>query len=447
MLMLVVQDWPLSKYLDQVEHNQLYTALERDAWRLSDQVDTSIGTSDTATTAKRVQSYAQQTTTRVVVTDIKGLVLVDSTNEDIGQDYSNRPEIAAGMLGNASSGQRASASLGDQLIYVAVPIEYDDLIVGVLRLTVPGETVDSIVATRIRGVLLVGLFTLIITLIATVLIANTTTRRLRALQIATTEISSGNLNTRLGDKPGGAPEIRQLERTFDAMVERLQSLLDSQRSFASDASHQLRTPLTALRLRLENASEQVDDPQAMAEAIDAASFEVSRLQMLIDGLLALARIEGSTPTLQPTNIGELIAQRIDMWQPLADEKGIRLTRLGQADVAVLATEASLDQMLDAYIENAIDFSPLDSVIVISVNISGDMVSIHVIDQGPGMKATERERAFDRFWRGRADGSGTGLGLAIVRRLADSINAHANLNASNPDGTGIDASITIPRYIS
>jgi signal transduction histidine kinase len=303
------------------------------------------------------------------------------------------------------------------------------------------------VATRIRGVLLVGLFTLIITLIATVLIANTTTRRLRALQIATTEISSGNLNTRLGDKPGGAPEIRQLERTFDAMVERLQSLLDSQRSFASDASHQLRTPLTALRLRLENASEQVDDPQAMAEAIDAASFEVSRLQMLIDGLLALARIEGSTPTLQPTNIGELIAQRIDMWQPLADEKGIRLTRLGQADVAVLATEASLDQMLDAYIENAIDFSPLDSVIVISVNISGDMVSIHVIDQGPGMKATERERAFDRFWRGRADGSGTGLGLAIVRRLADSINAHANLNASNPDGTGIDASITIPRYIS
>ena len=157
MLMLVVQDWPLTRYLDQVEHNQLYTALERDAWRLSDQVDTSIGTNDTSTTAQRVQGYAQQTTTRVVVTDIKGVVIVDSTNEDIGQDYSNRPEIAAGMLGNASTGQRESASLGDQLIYVAVPIEYDDLIVGVLRLTVPGVTVDSIVQTRIRGVLLVGL--------------------------------------------------------------------------------------------------------------------------------------------------------------------------------------------------------------------------------------------------------------------------------------------------
>jgi signal transduction histidine kinase len=446
LLMLVVQDLPLTRYLDQVEHNQLFTALERDAWRLADQVDTALGSNDAKTAAMRVANYAKQTSARVVLTSAKGIVLVDSTNEDLGRDYTNRPEIAAGILGNASSGQRESTSIGDQLIYVAVPIEFDDSIVGVLRITVPGTTVDSIVSGRIRGVLLVGLLTLAITLMATILVANTITRRLRALQVATAEISSGNLAFRLGEKSGGAPEIRALEHTFDAMADRLQSLIESQKSFASDASHQLRTPLTALRLRLENAAAEVDDPNATAESIEAASFEVARLQMLIDGLLALARIEGSNPVLQPTEVDLLIAQRIDMWQPLADEKNIRLLRTGVSNTSVLASDASLDQMLDAYIENAIDFAPENSDIELRVDVVGENVSIHVIDQGPGMKATERERAFDRFWRGRADGSGTGLGLAIVRRLADSINAHVHLNAASPDGKGIDASITLPRHI-
>ena len=445
LLMLMVQDLPLARYLDQVEHNQLYTALERDAWRLSDQVDTALGANDSAATAERVANYAQQTSARVIVTNSAGLVLVDSINEDVGQDYTNRPEIAAGILGNASTGQRVSASLGDELIYVAVPIEFDDVIVGVLRITVPGATVDGIVSDRVRGVLLVGLLTLAITLMATVFIANTISRRIRALQVAAAEITSGNLSVRLGEKPGGAPEIRALEHTFDTMAERLQSLIESQRSFASDASHQLRTPLTALRLRLENAASEVHNPDATAASIEAASFEVARLQMLIDGLLALARIEGSNPVLHPTDLDILIAQRIDMWQPLADEKDIRLVRTGIKQVSVLASESSLDQMLDAYIENAIDFAPDNSDIELKVDVLGENVSIHVIDQGPGMKATERERAFDRFWRGRADGSGTGLGLAIVRRLADSINAQVHLNAAGPDGKGIDASITLSRH--
>jgi signal transduction histidine kinase len=444
LLMLVVQDLPLVQYLDRVEHNQIFTSLERDAWRLADRIDTSLGTSNIPAADKHLRDYAFSNASRVIVTDTKGIVIVDTDGDDLGEDFTNRPEIASGIDGHATTGERQSATLNDTLIYVAVPIEFDDAVVGVMRITYPGNAVNDIVNSRIRGVLLVGLFTLAITLFATIVIANAITRRVRILQTAAAEIASGNLTTRLTEGRGGGREIQQLEHTFNTMVERLSSLVDSQKSFASDASHQLRTPLTALRLRLENAADTIHDPEATAAALESASFEVVRLQMLIDGLLALARIEGSAPVLAPVEVAELIQQRIDMWQPLADEKNVLLVREGVDHIKVMATESSLDQMLDAYIENAIDFAPDNSTVEISVSLDQQHVTIHVIDQGPGMSSHARERAFDRFWRGRTDGSGTGLGLAIVRRLADSINATVALHSSNPDGTGIDAVIQLPR---
>lgn len=445
-LMLLVQDVPLARYLDQVEHSQIYTSLERDAWRLADSVDTDISANQISSLESVAVDYAKQTGARVVITDELGMVLVSSDGDDVGTNYTNRPEIVAAIAGEEVSGERASQSLGESLLYVAVPIEFDNTVIGALRITYPGSVIDGLIADRIRGILVVATLTLLITLAVTLFVANAITRRLRSLQSATADIAAGNLKVRLSDKSsmGGAPELRQLEVAFDTMVERLSGVLDSQKSFASDASHQLRTPLTALRLTLENAAELTEDSEKVADAIDNASAQVVRLQLMIDGLLALARLEGSTPALVPTDITKLLEQRIELWQPLATEKGIKIESDVRPNLWVLAASSSIDQIVDAYLDNALDFAPNNSTIFLRAFATGNHIQIHVIDQGPGMTLEQIERAYDRFWRGRADGGGTGLGLAIVARLAEVIGANVGLEQVNPDGTGLDAYVVVPR---
>jgi len=445
-LMLAVQDIPLIRYLDQVEHTQIYTSLERDAWRLADSVDTEIAQNQNAGLQTIASDYADQTGARVVITDELGIVLVSSDGDDVGTNYLNRPEIVDALAGNEVSGERNSQSLGQSLLYVAVPIEFDDTIIGSLRITYSGSVIDGIITDRIRGILAVATLTLLITLAVTLIVANAITRRLRNLQSATADIAAGNLNVRLSDKSstGGAPELRQLEAAFDTMVERLSGVLDSQKSFASDASHQLRTPLTALRLTLENAAEVIDDKERIEAAIENASTQVVRLQLLIDGLLALARLEGSTPALKATDISQLLQQRIELWQPLASEKDITIATDIRAGLWVMATDSSIDQIVDAYLDNALDFAPSDSTISLRAFATGNHVQIHVIDEGPGMTHEQIDRAYDRFWRGRADGGGTGLGLAIVARLAEVIGATVGLEQVNPNGTGLDAYVIAPR---
>lgn len=444
--MLIVQDVPLMRYLDQVEHTQIYTSLERDAWRLADSVDSEISNNEVAGLQNTATDYANQTGARVVITDKMGVVLVSSDGQDVGNSYMNRPEIIDALKGNEVSGERVSNTLGQSLLYVAVPVEYDNTTIGALRITFPGNVIDDIVGDRIRGILVVATLTLLITLTVTLIFANAITSRIRKLQSATADIAAGNLKVRLSENSsmGGAPELRQLEVAFDTMVERLSGVLESQKSFASDASHQLRTPLTALRLTLENAAEVVDDPKRVEAAIENASTQVVRLQLLIDGLLALARLEGSTANLKPTDISGLIEQRIDLWQPLADEKEIKIETDVRAGLWVMATESSIDQIVDAYLDNALDFAPNGSTIYLRAFATGNHVQIHVIDQGPGMTLEQIERAFDRFWRGRTDGSGTGLGLAIVARLAEVIGAIVGLEQVNPNGSGLDAYVIVPR---
>lgn len=437
-LMLVVQDVPLFGYLDNMEHTQIYTSLERDAWRLADNIDTGIQDNNVTGITKVIKKYVANTESgaRVIVTDADGVVIAASDDQDVGANYTNRPEVVAAMTGQAATGERQSDTLQDELVYTAVPIESQYSVIGTLRISFSGRAIDQLVSNRIRGLALVGFLTIIITLIATVIIANSITGRLRRIQKATSEVAMGNLDLKLHDKEQSAtaaPEVRQLEQAFDFMVDRLKSVLDSQRSFASDASHQLRTPLTALRLKLENAAALVDDPEASADAIESASAEVVRLQMLVDGLLALARLEGSNPQLEHIDITEAVTSKVELWMPLAQERDIRIVAKAAPALEAAATPMAVDQILDAYLDNALDFTPDGGTITVSARRVDDRIEVNVIDEGPGISPEDAVRAFNRFWRGRSDDSGTGLGLAIVARLAAVIGAQVSLTRAKPTG--------------
>ena len=439
---LVIQDQPLASYLQTVERDSVTLSLQRDAWTLASAAEPKLVQGDLRALSRIVHGYAQTNASGVDIVDASGTLLASTRTSELGYDYSNRVEIESALQGVAVTGERDSTSLGGRMLVVSVPIRTETKMAGALRLTYPIASVDAIVGKRIRSIYLAGLVTLLVAITAAFLMAGAYTRRLRNIHSATEQLASGDLTARVATSDRGASEMRGLEAAFNLMAARLQTLVESQRSFASDASHQLRTPLTALRLRLENAAESVRDTTATEQSLEQAIIEVQRLQVLIDGLLALARLEGQALHVDTVAADPVIAERLDMWSPLAEERGLDLHSSVPSGLKVFAASGALAQVLDSYLDNALEFAPSGSRIEITAVAHEHSVDFHVIDAGPGMDADARAHAFNRFWRGRADGSGTGLGLAIASRLAEVSGGTVRLDSVKPNG--VDAVLTLQR---
>jgi signal transduction histidine kinase len=428
-LVLMVQNVPLASYLRTVERDRIITGLQRDAFTLAgyavEPLDTPRPTPN-ADLSARVATYAQATGARVVVVDDK-YVAIASSEGRTGEDYGNRPEIEAAVKGEAVSGERPSESLGEPLLYVAVPVRSGSSLLGAVRLMYPSSEVNASVDERVRGLGVAAFITLVAAALIAVLVASTVTRRLRRLRDTAEEIAEGDLTARA--EVGGGGEIQELAESFNTMADRVQAVVESQRGFAGDASHQLRTPLTALRLRMDRAAELMDDDDAAVEQVDAARDEIDRLQRLVDGLLVLARADNREQEVVPIDISAVAADRVESWRPLAAERDITLELDSPGMAVAVAVPGAVEQIVDNYVDNALEVAPSGSRIVVSVRTDPTGVLLAVDDMGPGLSTDDRARAFDRFWRGRQDGEGSGLGLAIVASLADAGGGTAWFDAS------------------
>ncbi|MHB8505213.1 MAG: sensor histidine kinase [Acidimicrobiales bacterium] len=287
-----------------------------------------------------------------------------------------------------------------------------------------------------------GLAVLVLTTLVGLGLARSLTRPLAVLEGTVARFGGGDLSSRV--PPGLAPqEMESLAESFNRMAQRLEELVSVQSRFVADASHQLRSPLTALRLRLENLEAELDEQTG--EALAAAGREVLRLSRLVDGLLVLSRADGFFPDLQPVDVALVIAERCDAWSALAAERRISLVdRIAdRRATAALLVPGDLDQILDNLLANALDAAPGGTSIevVLEPGARRDRLVVHVVDEGPGMSEDDRARAFDRFWQGPGRRGGhSGLGLAIVRQLAQRNGAEVELQAA-PSG-GLDVIVTL-----
>ncbi|QYX78444.1 HAMP domain-containing sensor histidine kinase [Streptomyces akebiae] len=267
------------------------------------------------------------------------------------------------------------------------------------------------------------------------------TAPLRQLNEMASKMSDGDLTAR--SPVTGPQETQTLARTLNQAGERLDTLIASQRIFVADASHQLRTPLTALRLSLDNIADGVDD-EFVREDVEQATAEVVRMSRLVNGLLVLARAEAKVTAAEPLSLRDVIQERLDVWRPAADERGVTITLRGSADgrPLVLASPGHLDQVLDNVLSNALEVSPDGATITVSVETRGDEVVLSVLDEGPGMSDAEKSRAFDRFWRGQGltGKSGSGLGLAVVKQLVTDDNGTVALK--DAPGGGLCVALTL-----
>jgi signal transduction histidine kinase len=235
--------------------------------------------------------------------------------------------------------------------------------------------------------------------------------------------------------------------TFNMMAGRLETLVHGHRAMLADVSHQLRTPLAALRLRIDLLS--ADSGPAAAAELAGAQGEIARLSRLVDGLLAAARAESVTEQRVVINVVPAAAERVAAWHPVADSAGVKLL-MEPADAADAPGEAMiavgaghLEQVLDNLLANAIEALDEGGRVTVTVSATETGTQLVVADDGPGMSPDERARAFMRFFT--ASPNGTGLGLAIVHRLVTSNGGTARL--SETPGGGLTVTLEFPAALS
>ena len=345
-----------------------------------------------------------------------------------------------------TSGDPATMLTKDRVIVVEPILNDDGTQIGTIVLERPTASLNhNIVDLWLYLALLSGGAMAAAALIA-VYFARWVGKPLARLDTAARRVANGDLTSRAGTG-SGPPEVRRMAATFNMMAGRLEALVHGHRAMLADASHQLRTPLTALRLRLDLLA--ADSGPAAADELAGAQEEIARLSRLVDGLLATARAESATEQLVNINVVAAVAERVWAWQPVADGHGVKLV-VEPADISDDGKDSSrplialgaghLEQILDNLLDNAMDaIGDGSGSVRVSVASSADGTTLTVADDGPGMTAQERSRAFLRFTTGNP--GGTGLGLAIVHRLVTANGGTIKL-ADTPGG-GLTVELEFP----
>jgi len=378
------------------------------------------------------RSYQARTGGEVVVVGADGkLAAASSSDADSDVGYLWRAQLRQAIAGRSNSG--FASDEGEPYALAAVPVQAEGRPLGAVLVANPADQAERRVGEVWVGL---GLFALVALGLAALVgnwVARSLVEPLGRLESAVARLGRGDLAVRAADR-AGAPEVRSLARSFNLMATRLEELVGAQQRFVAEASHQLRSPLTAMRLRLENL-EAVAGPGSSAN-FKAASRELARLSRLVDGLLTLGRAGQERPARVPVDIRALLDERTAAWSALAGERDVVLRRLDEADPGpLLLVEGDLEQILDNVLANALEVSPPGGTIEVSLRrVDGLGLELHVADEGPGMSEEDRKRAFDRFWQSPSRPTGhSGLGLAIVSQLAARNDLGVELRPNHPKG--------------
>jgi signal transduction histidine kinase len=382
---------------------------------------------------------ASQLGARVIVVDSDGMLRADSAGSP-RRSFASRPEIRIALTGRTAQGTRHSDTLGEDLLYSAVPVTDAGRVAGAVRVTQSVGSVHDRVRRSVLALAAIGAAALGLGLVLAWFLADSLSRPLRKLAATARRVEEGDLDARA--EVTGATEQREVTVAFNDMTERIGTVLAAQREFVSNASHQLRTPLTGLRLRLESAAAKADSLELERE-LAAAEQEVDRLARLLNTLLMLAREGQTRVTGRLVSLGLASKHAHERWEARSEQLGQRLLLEPGEDVVVLAVEEDLAIILDNLIENALHYSPEGSSVTIDFGREGADAYLVLLDDGPGLEPGEEQAVFERFRRGSASksSSGTGLGLAIVQTLAQRWGGRASLSA-RPEG-GTRAEIRLP----
>lgn len=319
-------------------------------------------------------------------------------------------------------------------LVVAVPVNDGGEVIGTVITVSSTNRVRRTVTVWWAALAAIGLLAVSAGVMTAFRLAGWVLRPVTVLDVVTHDVAAGDGKARVPTQQG-PPELRRLATSFNEMADAVADALDRQRAFVAHASHQLRNPLTALRLRVEELGPSLTDEYGRAEH-KLALEETDRLAQVLDGLLTLARAERAQHTMVVVDAAAVAASRVAAWQPLANHRAITLT-LSPTDGPAYArgVPTAIDQVLDALIDNAVKFGHPGGRVEVAVHHQDGGVVVRVCDDGPGMTQVQLESSTERFWRApdTQNIDGAGLGLTIVAVLVDASGGRLGMRPAEPTG--------------
>jgi len=321
------------------------------------------------------------------------------------------------------------------------------VLVGNLRLLV-GRDVRDLEATRslIVGALGWGLAISVgLALAGGLMMTSRMVRRIEAINDTSREIVEGDLTRRI-PASGSGDDFDKLVGNLNGMLDRITGLMETVRQVSDNIAHDLRTPLTRLRSRLEIARAQQGRSEAEARAaVEQAIEEADGLLATFNALLRIARIEAEQRRegFAPVDLGSLLTDVAELYEPVAAERDQTIALELGAGASVEGDRDLLFQAVANLVDNAIKYTPVGGHVVLGLQTAGELVDLYVTDTGPGIPADQRERVFDRFHRLEASRStpGSGLGLSLVRAVA---RLHGATIRLSDDAPGLRVTLALPR---
>ena len=382
---------------------------------------------------------------RILVTDDVGKVLYDTreTGSAVGE-YAIYTEVVQALLGNDTF--TCSYQGGAFRSRASSPVLYQNRIIGAVYAyeydREQGALLEGLQANLLRLSALIG----VVVLVLSVILSRALTRKIGRLLTAIRKVREGAYSHR-AEIPG-RDEIAQIGQEFNSLTDRLQTTENARRRFVSDASHELKTPLAAIRL-LTDSILQTDniDPATTREFVADIGAEAERLSRITEDLLRLTRLDSGV--LEPAAAVEVLPvleQTMRMMSLVAQEKGVELTYTAAGDCTVLGTRDEIYQIIYNLTDNAVKYSPVGSTVQVSLRGTAEGVELTVADNGTGIPEEDLPRIFQRFYRvdkaRSREAGGTGLGLSIV---SDTVQRRGGtVEAANRPGGGAVFTVRWPR---
>ena len=353
---------------------------------------------------------------RILVTDDAGRVLYDTreTGSAVGE-YSFYTEIVQALLGNDAF--TSNYSSGAFRSRASSPVLYQNQIIGAVYAyeydRSQGALLEGLQANLLRLSAIIGAAVLCLSIV----LSRALTRKIALLLNAIRQVREGAYSHRAQIK--GHDEIAQIGQEFNSLTDRLQTTENARRRFVSDASHELKTPLAAIRLLTDSILQTDNIDRATArEFVSDIGAEAERLSRITEDLLRLTRLDSGV--LEPPTVVDVLPvlkQVLRMMALVAQEKEIDLTYRAAEGCTVLATKDEIHQIIYNLTDNAVKYSPPHSSVQVTLARDGEQVVLTEEDNGAGIPEEDLPRIFERFYRvdkarSRAAG-GTGLGLSIV----------------------------------
>ncbi|MGH3387361.1 MAG: sensor histidine kinase [Actinomadura sp.] len=447
-LLVVALGVPLSVTVAEREMQETYVDRLGDVGRFASLAETALPTGRTEALQQELAHYHELYGIPVAVIDTSGTVLLGPAGayQEAARAEPALPRVVTAALAGARSEPSGEwAPWGDSALVVAEPVGRDSEVVGaVVTISDLSKTRNRILVRwgRLAGL---GLLPLIALVAVAWPVSAWVLRPVRELDAASSRISEGDLTIRAAAE-AGPPELRRLAASFNTMMDAVENAVQRQRAFVSDASHQLRNPLTSLRLAVESLEPHLCTDGSGRQVFDVAVDELKAMQRTLNSLQASARME-SIRTASPVDLDAVLATRADRWRALTAVAGLALAVDVPPGLRLLEPPGGLGSILDELISNASRLSDAQVVEVAAqvvpghgdTSAAGGVVTIAVRDDGQGIDASERAQALRRFWRSprHQNVSGAGLGLAICADLVGAAGGELRLEEGlpRPDGSG------------